>query len=191
LVNRWLPDRFHRGRRGQSGGQGAGTHVNQRLALPRPAEPRATVESCGTLGWIMTRRGYARSDWRTSRRRACCTGFPDLVRPRSTARRMRPHRIGAHLRTGPHSGAAGGADPRRLASYPVVLASREGHLSIPGRRVADEDWNGRRAAHGPVSTRRLGGRLHPLVDTFARRRMRFSGGTGRDVICGARRDRAR
>jgi ribosome biogenesis GTPase len=125
LVNRLVPDAFRRV--GVVSAVGKGRHTSTSvLALPLPAESGGTTESAGIIGWIIDTPGIRSFGLAHVSAESLLHGFPDLVEASVNCPPGCDHTGSARTCGLDALVAAGGADPRRLASYRRLLASREG-----------------------------------------------------------------
>ncbi len=121
LVNRLVPDADRRV--GIVSAVGKGRHTSTSVvALPLPAGPDDTGDS----GWIIDTPGIRSFGLAHVSAESLLHGFPDLVQGSVNCPPNCDH-TGSSGTCGLDAlVAAGGADPRRLASYRRLLASREG-----------------------------------------------------------------
>ena len=119
LVNRLVPDADRRV--GVVSAIGKGRHVStSAVALPLPAGP------CGDGGWIIDTPGIRSFGLAHVSADSLLHGFPDLVQASVNCPPGCDH-SGADTNCGLDAlVAGGGADPRRLASFRRLLASRAG-----------------------------------------------------------------
>jgi ribosome biogenesis GTPase len=124
LVNRLVPDADRRVGIVSAVGKGRHTSTNV-VALPLPGDP----------GWIIDTPGIRSFGLAHVSAESLLHGFPDLVQASVNCPPNCDH-TGSSGTCGLDAlVAAGGADPRRLASYRRLLASREGTLD-PGEETS-------------------------------------------------------
>ena len=129
LVNRLVPDAAARGRRGQRDRPGP-AHLDQRGGAAAAAGgPAPTATRAGSS----TPRASAASGWPTSRADSLLHGFPDLVEGTVDCPPNCQHTADEADCALDAWVAAGKADPRRLASYRRLLASRAGERRLARR----------------------------------------------------------
>jgi ribosome biogenesis GTPase / thiamine phosphate phosphatase len=124
LVNRLVPDADRRV--GIVSAVGKGRHTSTSVvALPLPSSGPA-----GPLGWIIDTPGIRSFGLAHVSAESLLHGFPDLVQASVNCPPNCDH-TGSSGTCGLDAlVAAGGADPRRLASYRRLLASKEGTLDV-------------------------------------------------------------